>query len=53
MATPPPTTVATAPDVVDSALADTSEASSVVCGSPADRAARMKRLTENTASPAA
>ena len=36
MATPPPATVATAPDVVDRAFADTSDASSVVCGSPAD-----------------
>jgi hypothetical protein len=44
--------VATDPDVVDSALADTRERSSVVCGSPAERAASTKRFTEKTASPA-
>ena len=53
MAVPPPTTAATEPDVVDNAFADTRDAASVVCGSPADSAARTKRFTEKTASPAA
>jgi hypothetical protein len=52
MATPPPITAATAPDVVDSALAETSEGASVVCGRPADSADRMNRLTEKTNRPA-
>jgi hypothetical protein len=45
--------VATAPDVVDRALAGTSVAGSVVCGSAADSADSRNRLTAKTASPAA
>jgi hypothetical protein len=52
IAEPPPSTPATAPDVVDTALADTSEASSVVCGRPAESADSTNRFTENTARPA-
>ena len=52
-AAPAPTTVATAPDVVDSAFADTSAGWSTVCGRAADSAARTNRLTEKTTRPAA
>jgi hypothetical protein len=37
---------------VDSAFAETREASSVVCGNPAESAESTKRLTEKTTSPA-
>jgi hypothetical protein len=52
IAAPPPRTEEIAPAVVDSAFADTSEGSSVVCGSAADSADSTNRLTENTSSPA-
>jgi hypothetical protein len=45
--------VATAPDVVESALADTRDGASVVCGRAADSAERTNRFTEKTARPAA
>ncbi len=52
MATPPPSTPATEPAVVLSALAGTSSARSQVCGRPAESADSTNRLAENTASPA-
>ena len=44
---------ASLPHTVDTAFAETSDGWSTVCGRDADRAARMNRFTEKTASPAA